>query len=305
MGSLEPDIDYYWEDGKMVFTAHYHLRRGFCCGSGCRHCPYSKKVVSLVPSWTETLLESGVQVVGRSRFCIHPEAKVKDIPILGGTKNADWEKLEGLGAEIVLLDREENTLQMYQSCPLPCAVTHIRSVVDMPEALEFLSKELKAPSLKVLSQRWQKVIGGAKADPQAEKVLRGWQELPGVLEWLTVPKSEPKHYAYVIWQKPWMGVRSTTFIGSVFSLLGYELSCGQKEGGSLYPEVEIPQDFDPHSTCLLFSSEPFPFAKHKEKLKEQLTGLGFAGALVDGEAYSWFGLRSLGFLERELDRRRN
>ncbi|MCX6351576.1 MAG: DUF5522 domain-containing protein [Bacteroidetes bacterium] len=36
--------DYYFtEDGLMVFTAQYHLRRGFCCGSGCRHCPYKTR----------------------------------------------------------------------------------------------------------------------------------------------------------------------------------------------------------------------------------------------------------------------
>jgi hypothetical protein len=32
--------EYYFEDGRMVFTATYHLRRGYCCGSRCRHCPY-------------------------------------------------------------------------------------------------------------------------------------------------------------------------------------------------------------------------------------------------------------------------
>ncbi len=36
---LEPE-DYYFEDGLMVFTAAYHLKRGSCCGNGCRHCPY-------------------------------------------------------------------------------------------------------------------------------------------------------------------------------------------------------------------------------------------------------------------------
>jgi hypothetical protein len=32
--------DFYWEGGYMVFTAAYHLKRGHCCDSGCRHCPY-------------------------------------------------------------------------------------------------------------------------------------------------------------------------------------------------------------------------------------------------------------------------
>lgn len=39
--SLEFGKDYYFnEDGFMVFTAHYLKERGYCCGSGCRHCPY-------------------------------------------------------------------------------------------------------------------------------------------------------------------------------------------------------------------------------------------------------------------------
>ncbi len=36
---LEPE-DYYLEGPNMVFTAAYHLKRGYCCESGCRHCPY-------------------------------------------------------------------------------------------------------------------------------------------------------------------------------------------------------------------------------------------------------------------------
>lgn len=37
--TLDPE-DYYFEGDNMVFTASYHLKRGYCCGSGCRHCPY-------------------------------------------------------------------------------------------------------------------------------------------------------------------------------------------------------------------------------------------------------------------------
>jgi hypothetical protein len=35
--------DYYFENGLMVFTKTYHLKRGYCCKSGCRHCPYGFK----------------------------------------------------------------------------------------------------------------------------------------------------------------------------------------------------------------------------------------------------------------------
>lgn len=39
---LQENLDYYIERGLWVFTEHYLLKRGYCCGSGCRHCPYRK-----------------------------------------------------------------------------------------------------------------------------------------------------------------------------------------------------------------------------------------------------------------------
>jgi hypothetical protein len=37
--------DYYWEKGLVVLTEKYHLKRGYCCGAGCRHCPYQYDAV--------------------------------------------------------------------------------------------------------------------------------------------------------------------------------------------------------------------------------------------------------------------
>jgi hypothetical protein len=37
------DIDYYLEDGFVIFTEKYHKERGHCCGNNCRHCPYEPK----------------------------------------------------------------------------------------------------------------------------------------------------------------------------------------------------------------------------------------------------------------------
>lgn len=38
--ALKPGEDYYYDGPYLVFTEHYHLKRGTCCDSGCRHCPY-------------------------------------------------------------------------------------------------------------------------------------------------------------------------------------------------------------------------------------------------------------------------
>ena len=42
---LEPD-DFYLENGLMVLTEQYHLKRGWCCGNACRHCPYDDVAVA-------------------------------------------------------------------------------------------------------------------------------------------------------------------------------------------------------------------------------------------------------------------
>ncbi len=57
MNQLVQGVDYYFnEDGLMVLTEIFHLKKGFCCGNGCRHCPYDFKNVP-EPRRTALLLE--------------------------------------------------------------------------------------------------------------------------------------------------------------------------------------------------------------------------------------------------------
>jgi hypothetical protein len=48
---LEAEDFYYSEEGYIVFTEKYHLKRGYCCKSGCKHCPYGydKKTGRILP----------------------------------------------------------------------------------------------------------------------------------------------------------------------------------------------------------------------------------------------------------------
>ncbi len=46
---LVEGVDYYLEGDKFVFTAAYHLKRGYCCNSKCRHCPYADRPSGLPP----------------------------------------------------------------------------------------------------------------------------------------------------------------------------------------------------------------------------------------------------------------
>lgn len=43
MDELSEGEDFYWEGAWMIFTRQFLLRRGYCCGSGCRHCPYEPR----------------------------------------------------------------------------------------------------------------------------------------------------------------------------------------------------------------------------------------------------------------------
>ena len=48
--------DFYYEEGFVVLTGKYHLEKGYCCGNGCRHCPYKYENVP-EPKKTELLNE--------------------------------------------------------------------------------------------------------------------------------------------------------------------------------------------------------------------------------------------------------
>ncbi len=259
------------------------------------------RVVSLVPSWTETLISAGVDVVGRTRFCIHPAMEVKAIPAVGGTKDLDLETILGLRPDLVLLDREENTKEMYQALaghPLAIATTHVRAARDVASELRSLAARWPAgevrENLSALANRWLHV------ESRPPQKLTDAKRLPGVICWLSDPQ-ELTTIVYVIWKKPWMAAGPETFIGSMLGCIGIapekiwpggaqsELSAKER-----YPQF-ILEDL-PRNATLLFSSEPYPFAKKSDELSE----LGFPCALVDGESFSWFGLRSLKFVENHL-----
>ena len=71
-------------------------------------CP--KRIISLVPSQTELLFDLGLadQIVGITKFCIHPADKVKSKSIIGGTKNFNFDKINALNPDLIISNKEEN-----------------------------------------------------------------------------------------------------------------------------------------------------------------------------------------------------
>lgn len=249
------------------------------------------RVVSLVPSWTETLMSWGVPVVGRTRFCIHPADSVQKLPVIGGTKKQDWQEIEALQPDIIVADKEENTRDVLGRSTAHYHVSHVEKVSDMPRELKAFSELFtkKFPELSIQENiqrdllRWEKLL----AEPPQ---FSGWQSLPGVIDWIKKPQAKIERVCYVIWKKPWMRVTGQTFIGSIFELMGMGGFIESHE--KKYPTFDL--DEFGEETLMLFSTEPYPFAKEVESLKS----LKSPSALIDGEGYSWFGHRSLQFLEK-------
>jgi iron complex transport system substrate-binding protein len=243
------------------------------------------RVVSLVPSWTETLLDCGVNVVGRTRFCVHPEGRVDAIPSVGGTKDLELDKLTALKPDLVLVDKEENLPWMAEPRGWQVHCSHVGNVADVPRELDALAALTGKHGLATQAEAWRRRI----AVPPRQNRKAGM--LPGVQKWLRHPEREPERFLYMIWRGPWMTVSRDTFVGSVFGLLGY----GERipEFPEKYPRIDL-GSFDPCNTMLLFASEPYPFGRKPQ----ELLSLDFPAALVDGEAFSWFGSRSLKFLQQ-------
>lgn len=244
------------------------------------------RIISLVPSWTETLIACGAEVVGRTRYCIHPAERVATIPVLGGTKQLNWKQWKDLDADLVLMDREENTQTMAATCPFPVFATQVRAIGDVAPACQSLAHRLDNRRLLELGNRWLSV----SRNPRPAKSL---ETIPGIVEWWRRPSVAPSRFLYLIWRKPWMSISPDTFIGSMLGHLGY--GWAMPEFDTPYPSLELPEPTgDP--PLLLLATEPYPFARHRQKM----LALPFPMALIDGEAYSWFGVRSLRFLERQL-----
>ncbi len=227
------------------------------------------RVVCLVPSWTETLIEAGVDVVGRTRFCIHPDEAVKNIAIVGGTKNIDIEKIILLKPDLIILDKEENTIDIVQqlnSYGLKWIATQVTSIETCIFELEKMADFLKNKKLLEYAELYKQVCNSKKLTCKLNK-------------------ENTKNISYVIWKNPWMCVSKNTFIGDVLAYLGYELEMNVKK------YFEISEETLLQRYCL-FSTEPYPFEKNIAEIKSQ----GFSGEVIDGENISWFGIRNLKFM---------
>lgn len=195
--------------------------------------------------------------------------------------NFDRSRDRGGGSDAVL--REENPKAFVENCPFPWVATHVKDLSSLETELERLGELLSSSELKGFARRlWKIKNGGWKPALPRDFFMETWGE------W--TPDEE---MVYVIWKDPWMAVGPETFIASLLGFLGLRMA---PLPPGKYPE--IPESLL-RTKLGFFSSEPFPFAK-KTALARAVSP---RGALVDGEALGWFGIRALRFLEKALSER--
>ena len=222
------------------------------------------RIVSLVPSITETLFDLGLttdEIVGRTKFCIHPKDYVDKIEIIGGTKNLNIDKIKSLKPDFIIANKEENIKEQVEELmkDFKVLVTNVETLEDNYYLLKQLGhlfgKEEKAQFFNLKTYE-------AFDSQKSEKRLK---------------------VAYLIWKNPYMTIGGDTFISKILEELGFEnLFNNQKR----YPEIQLE---DLKSADLIFlSSEPFPFKeKHIAEIQEVCQNQKIK--IVDGEAFSWYG----------------
>ena len=223
-------------------------------------------IISLVPSITETLFDFGLttdEVIGRTKFCIHPSDLVKNVEVIGGTKNLNIEKIRSLKPDLIIANKEENEKLQVQELmkDFKVWVTDIETLEDNQKFISELGTILNKENLALdFNQKIASVFTDFKV-------------------------SKPKKVAYLIWKNPYMTVGSDTFINEVLEKLGFENLFKNRKR---YPEISVEELKE--ADLIFLSSEPFPFQqKHIDELQLELPNNEIM--LVDGEAFSWFGTR--------------
>lgn len=230
-----------------------------------------QRIISVVPSQTELLYDLGLEeeVVGITKFCIHPQAWFRSKTRVGGTKQLDVEKIAGLKPDLILANKEENVQSQVEELAQNFPVW-VSDVNTLPDALAMIRQ------IGALVSREE------KAAQLVQRVQEGFTNL-------RKRTGAAPTACYLIWKDPYMTVGGDTFIHDMLLRAGLDnLFCS----ASRYPEVTIDELKELAPDLLLLSSEPYPFKqKHIDELKAQLSGTNII--LVDGEAFSWYGSRLL------------
>ncbi len=232
------------------------------------------RIVSLCPSLTELVFDLGAsdELVGITKFCVHPKDGVARIEKVGGTKNPKVERIIELRPDLVLLNEEENRIEderALRAAHTECLTTFPKTVEETADSVRVIGKRLGRPK---------------PAEAMAALIDQKVERLRSL-------RRAPVSFAYLIWRNPWMTVNADTYIAAMLSLAGGRNVFADR--AARYPEVSANELGAAAPEVVLLSSEPYPFDEtHAVELSGE-TGIPQSRVrLVDGEYLSWHGSRT-------------
>jgi len=238
-----------------------------------------KRIISLVPSQTELLFDLGLddEVVGITKFCVHPPEWFHSKKRIGGTKKLHVDIIHQLQPDLIIANKEENVKEQVDelSKDYPVWISDVNSLSSANDMIQQIGR------LTNKVERSKEIIATIKTN---------FNQLPVI--------TNKPGTCYLIWKDPYMTVGGDTFIHSMMDTAGFD---NIFKGRKRYPVVTIEELLIASSSrttpceLILLSSEPFPFKeKHIDELKQSLDKIGLPKAkilLVDGEMFSWYGSR--------------
>ncbi|MET3115062.1 ABC-type Fe3+-hydroxamate transport system substrate-binding protein [Pedobacter sp. CG_S7] len=230
-----------------------------------------KRIISLVPSQTELLFDLGLdqEIIGLTKFCIHPIGKYKERTKIGGTKNLNLELIRSLKPDLIIGNKEENEQGQIEELmqEFPVWMSDIYNLEDAKKAIKQI---------------------GELVDRQPESAYLNYLINAGFndLQALALQNNISKKVAYLIWRSPYMLAGQDTFINHILALNGLH----NVVKSSRYPVMELQELKQLQPDVIFLSTEPYPFnEKHVKDL--QTTFPKASVRLVDGEMFSWYGSR--------------
>ena len=238
------------------------------------------RIISLVPSQTELLFDLGLdeEVVGITKFCVHPEQWFRTKTRVGGTKQPDLQKIRELQPDLIIANKEENEPAQIEELEREFPVW-VSDVCNLRDALQMIKQIGMITGKNKSSDIYAEIkfaFDGLKTATREFAIQREAQR-----------NARAIRTAYLIWKEPYMSVGSDTFIHDMMQRCGLENIFAHR---TRYPQATIADLRDMETELVLLSSEPYPFRQnHVEEIQSQLPESMVM--LADGEMFSWYGGR--------------
>lgn len=241
-----------------------------------------RRIVSLVPSVTETLIELGAgdRLVGITTYCVHPRDVVDKIPRVGGTKGFSLEKIDAVRPDLVIANKEENRQEHVEALrqKYTVFVTYPRTIeqaVDMVANLGRLTAQ----------------------EENAAQFAAGCDRILNTADLSVIGPALPT--VCMIWRDPWMAVGPDSYVSDLLDRFGFKNVFARQDGR--YPKTTLHTVLERGSELIILPDEPYAFGESdKEEVESFVSDCGYRARvlLMDGSYLTWFGTRTLRALQR-------